>query len=189
MSKDNILDQVHDKDIDMRTRTIWLHGEIDETAFKIFSKNMHMLEKGKGEITIKLCSEGGHVDYGFGIYDLIADSEHFIRVLVETKCESMATVILQAADERVMLKNSRMMLHIGSESYAQDHVINIRRWVGWNDRQEQKCQDIYLKRIKQKKPRYTKKQLQGILAFDTILTPKQSVELGLADRIYKDEEI
>ena len=47
-------------------------------------------------------------------------------------------------------------------------------------------EDMYLKRIKEKKPRYTRKQLQNMLTFDTILNPKKAIELGLADKVYGD---
>lgn len=183
-SKEGIIDQVHEKGLDMRTRTIFLQGDIDEDIYEQFSRNMHLLEKGTGEITIKMCSSGGYVSFGWGIYDLIKTSKHFIRVIVETKCESMATVIIQAADERVMHQNSRMMLHIGSEGYSEDHVENIKRWRQWSEKDENKTQQIYLKRVKEKKPRFTKKKLQELLTFDTILTPKEVVDLGLADKIY-----
>jgi ATP-dependent protease ClpP protease subunit len=186
MSKDNILSQVHNENIDMRRRIIWVHGSVDETTFEKFSKNMHMLEQTSGEITIKFCSEGGHVSYGWGIYDLILLSKNYVKVIVESKCESMATVILQAADERVMLPNSRMMIHVGTEEYAEQHPEDIKRWKEWSEKDETKTEDIYLKRIKEKKPRYTRKQLQNMLTFDTILNPKQAIELGLADKVYGD---
>jgi len=187
MSKDNILSQVHNENIDMRRRIIWIHGSVDESNFEKFSKNMHMLEQTSGEITIRLCSEGGHVSYGWGIYDLILLSKNYIKVIVESKCESMATVILQAADERIMLPNSRMMIHVGTEEYAEQHPEDIKRWKEWSEKDEKKTEDIYLKRIKEKKPRYTRKQLQSMLTFDTILNPKQAIELGLADKVYGDE--
>lgn len=183
-SKEGIIDQVHEKDLDMRTRTIFLQGDIDEDTYETFSKNMHLLEKGTGEITIKMCSGGGHVSYGWGIYDLIKSSKHYIRVIVEAKCESMSTIILQAADERVIHENARMMIHVGSESYEEQHTIDIRRWQAWGDKEEKKTQDIYLARIKEKKPRFTKEKLQKLLEFDTILTPKEAIDLGLLDKIY-----
>lgn len=184
-SKEGIIDQVHDKGLDMRTRTIFLQGDIDEDTYEKFSRNMHLLEKGVGEITIKLCSGGGHVSYGWGIYDLIKESKHFVRVIVESKCESMATIIIQGADERVIHENARMLLHIGSEEYSEDHVENIKRWRAWSDRDEKKTRDIYLTKIKEKKPRYTRKKLDDLLSFDTILSSKEALELGLIDKLYE----
>ena len=181
-NKDSIVDQVHDKGLDMRTRTIFLQGDVDESTYEEFSRNMHLLEKGTGEITIKLCSGGGHVSYGWGIYDLIKESKHFVRIIVEAKCESMATIILQAADERIIHKNARMMIHIGTESYEEQHAMDIRRWQGWGDKEEAKTQEIYLEKIREKKPRFTKKKLQDLLTFDTILGPKEAIELGLLDK-------
>jgi ATP-dependent protease ClpP protease subunit len=183
-TKESIIDQVHDKGLDMRTRTIFLQGDIDEDVYEKFSRNMHLLEKGTGEITIKLCSGGGHVSFGWGIYDLIKESKHFIRVVVEAKCESMATIILQAADERIIHKNARMMIHVGSESYEEQHAVDVRRWQAWGDKEEKKTQEIYLEKIREKKPRYTKEKLQKLLEFDTILSPKEAIALGLLDKVF-----
>lgn len=183
-SKEGIIDQVHDKGLDMRTRTIFLQGDVDEVQYEQFSRNMHLLEKGTGEITIKMCSGGGHVSYGWGIYDLIKSSKHFVRVVVESKCESMATVIIQAADERLIHKNARFMIHYGTESYEEQHAEDVRRWQAWGDKEEKKTQQIYLDRIKEKKPRFTKEKLQKLLEFDTILTPKEAIDLGLLDKVY-----
>ena len=187
MSKDNILSQVHNENIDMRRRIIWVHGSVDDDMFEKFSKNMHMLEQTSGTITIKMCSEGGYVSYGWGIYDLIKASKNYVRVIVETKCESMATVILQAADERVMYPNSRMMIHVGTESYDEQHPEDIKRWKEWGEKDEKKTRDVYMERIKEKRPRYTRKQLNDLLTFDTIMNPKEAIKLGLADKVFGDE--
>lgn len=186
-NKDSIVDQVHDKGLDMRTRTIFLQGDVEESTYEEFSRNMHLLEKGTGQITIKLCSGGGHVSFGWGIYDLIKSSKHFIRIIVEAKCESMATIIVQGADERLIYPNARMMLHIGSEEYPEDHVENIKRWRDWSDKEEKKSREIYLEKIKEKKPRFTRKKLDDLLSFDSILTPKEAIELGLLDGIVGDK--
>jgi ATP-dependent protease ClpP protease subunit len=100
----------------------------------------------------------------------------------------MATIILQAADERVIHKNARMLLHIGSEEYSEDHVENIKRWRDWSDKDEEKTRQIYLKRIKEKKPRFTKKKLSDLLTFDTILSSKECVDFGLVDFVVGIDE-
>jgi ATP-dependent protease ClpP protease subunit len=42
---------------------------------------------------------------------------------------------------------------------------------------------IYLKRIKEKHPKFTRRKLKEMMNFDCILSAKEAVELGLADKI------
>jgi ATP-dependent protease ClpP protease subunit len=176
-------DQFHDKDLHIPTKTMLLEGDVDEDMYKKATKNLHILDQidNNKPITIKMNSSGGEVIQGLAIYDLIKTCKNYVRIIVEGPCESMATVILQAADERVMLQNSHLMLHFGSHEYPSDHPMNIERWKAKVDHDEKVCQDIYLKKIKEKKKRFTKKDLQNLLTFDTILTSKEAITLGLAD--------
>ena len=43
MSKETLIDQIFDKDIDMRGRTIWLYGDVDDDLLKKFSKHHQLL--------------------------------------------------------------------------------------------------------------------------------------------------
>ena len=42
---------------------------------------------------------------------------------------------------------------------------------------------IYLKKIKEKKQRFSKNRLTKLIEHDKILTPDEAVSLGLADKI------
>lgn len=189
-TKDSLVSQIHDRDIDMRARKIFLHGEVDESSLERFSKNMHLLrhrDANQKAITIEICTTGGHVSYGWGIYDLIRESKVHVTVEILSKCESMGTIIVQGADEVIMHKNARFMVHIGSEAYQEDHTINIRRWQEWSDKDEKKTRDIMIAAIKRKKPRFTREKLEKLIMFDTIMTPKEALEYGLIDKIYGED--
>ena len=82
-----------------------------------------------------------------------------------------------------MLPNSYLMVHIGEESTG-GHPQTKKRWDKKYEDDTKTMEDMYLTRIKEKKPRYTRKQLQSLLTFDTIMNPKQAIELGLADKVY-----
>jgi ATP-dependent protease ClpP protease subunit len=186
-TKDSIIGQVHEYDVDMRNRRVFLHGEVDEETLERFSKNMHLLkhrDANQKPITIEICTTGGYVSYGWGIYDLIKESKVWVTVEILSKCESMGTIIVQGADEVIMHKNARFMVHVGTESYAEDHANNIKRWQGWSDKDEKKTQDVMITAIKRKKPRYTREKLQKLIEFDTIMEPKEALEYGLIDKIY-----
>lgn len=188
MSKDNFkenLEMFHDNNVHIPTRSILLSGEITSEKRDEFLKNILSLdEKGK-DITIYLSSEGGYTDQGKSIYDLIRLSNSFIKGIVLDEASSSASFILQACDERIMLPNSYLMVHIGEESTG-GHPQTKKRWDKKYEDDTKTMEDMYLKRIKEKKPRYTRKQLQSMLTFDTILNPKQAIELGLADKVYGD---
>jgi ATP-dependent protease ClpP protease subunit len=62
-------------------------------------------------ITLRINSPGGSVDEGIGIYNAIKDHPAKVTGYVEAAAHSIASVILQAADKRVMAPHSRMMIH------------------------------------------------------------------------------
>jgi len=181
----DIVSVVHEYKIDLSKKQTWIEGEIDEVQADRLSKNLSILDSNQSNkpITIILSSDGGDVNQGLRMYNLIRNCKNYVRIIVEGKAESMASIILQAADERVMLEDSHLMIHIGVEGFAVDHPDNVERWKKKAEEDNKRTEDIYLKRIKQKKKRFTRNELKELLRFDTILSPKQAIELGLADRI------
>jgi ATP-dependent Clp protease protease subunit len=176
---------LHDNNICMSTRTIVFTGEINEDSYDMMMKNIHLLDSTTGTINIKLFSEGGEVIPGLGIYSAIKNCKNHVRIIVYGECSSMASIILQAADERVMDENSHLMIHVGSGQSADpnSHPRNKEAWDRFDQHLEKVCEDILLQKIKQKKKRFTRNQLKSRLQFDTILLPKDALELGLIDHI------
>ena len=185
----DIMDTLHEHKADLSSKRIWLEGEIDEEVSGRFSKNISIMDSNMNgkPITIILNSCGGDVTEGLRIYNLILNCNNFVRVIVEGKAESMASVILQAADERLMLEDSHVVLHMGQEEYDSQHPINVRKWVEKADKDNLRIDGIYLKRIKEKKPKFTKNNLKDLILFDKILSAKETVELGLADKVIQNE--
>lgn len=182
MFKEN-LEMFHSSNIHIPSRSILLSGEINVERRDEFLKNILTLdEKGK-DITIYLSSEGGYTDQGKSIYDLIKSRESNIKGVVLDEASSSASFILQACDERIMFPNSYLMVHIGEEATG-GHPNTKKAWDKKYEEDTKIMEDMYLARIKEKKPRYTRKQLQNLLTFDTILNPKKAIELGLADKVY-----
>ena len=187
----DIISNIHEYKIDVSNKKTWIEGDIDEEQADRLSKNLTILDANQNSkpITIVLNSSGGEVNQGLRIYNLIRNCKNYVRVVVEGKAESMASIILQAADERVLLEDAHLMIHIGIEGFAEDHPENVKRWKAKAEADCKRTEDIYLDKIKQKKKRFTRNQLKEMLNFDTILSPKDAIELGLADRIDKNEKI
>lgn len=176
------LTQFHDNGMYVPTRTIKLYGEIDSSSQEQFITNFHALDQTSGPITIFLCSEGGSVESGLAIYDEIRTSKNLVKIVCQGGVSSMATVILQAGDERIMRPNSYLMLHIGEHDTA-GHPVAKAEWDKLQNRQEEKCISIYLKKIKEKKQRFSKNRLTKMIDHDKIFSPDEAIALGLADKI------
>lgn len=185
MSKDfkEFIDQFHDNNIFIETKTIVVIGEVDEDMFEMLAKNLHALDSKTGEITIKLMSDGGSVSVARGIYDLIRGCKNIVRVICYGEVSSSATIILQAADVRIMAPNSKLMVHYGYES-TPTSIPQIReRTVEQFEIDKKWMEDVYLRKIKEKKPRFTRNQLVAKLKYDTYFNPKEALEIGLIDKI------
>ena len=187
----DIIDIIHDHGIDPSNKKTWIEGDIDEAQADRLSRNLTILDANQNSkpITIVLNSEGGDVTQGLRMYNLIRNCKNYVRIIVEGCAESMASIILQAGDERVFLEDAHIMVHIGVESFAEDHPENVKRRKAKADADGKRMEDIYLARIKQKKKRFSRNDLKELIKFDTILSAQQAIDLGLADRIEKNDKI
>lgn len=177
------LEAFHGTGLYLPTRTLLITGEVNDDLYASTIKNLHALDSTSGTINIKLNSEGGDVIAGRAIYDAIKNCKNHVRITVYGQASSAASFILQSADERIMTESSYLMLHVGEEGHAQNHPKNVRRWDEFYRKLETWMENIYLQKIKQKKKRYTRNQLKSVLLFDTILNPKEALEMGLIDII------
>lgn len=173
-----------DKAICYETKTIKIFGEIDSDMKDIVISNLHILDQKTGEVTILLSSEGGCVTSGLDIVDAIRAMKNHVRIITYGEVSSMASVIFQAADQgkRYMMPNSYLMLHEGSASLSGKKK-DRKEWERLQEWQEKICVDLYLKKIKEQKKRFTRSQLLAKLDKDWVLLPKEAIEYGLADEI------
>lgn len=185
--KDNI-STFHDNGLYIPRRTVDIIGEIDEDKFQQVFKNLHSLDLTTGTINVIINSEGGCFRSGMGIYDAIKGCKNHVRAMVYGSCMSMATVILQGADERLASPNSLFMVHYGSSDRGDDNVVNHDRWNEQDLKDRKNMEDIYYEKIKHKKKRFPRNKLQNMLKFDTILNAKEMLEIGLIDKIEEHYE-
>jgi len=173
----------YERGIHIPSRTLSLIGDITRDSAENIIKGIHLLTGISADpITIILNSEGGEVNQGLAIMDMMQRQSVHITVEVYGEACSMAAVILQAADTRRMAPTSRLMVHVGSESYD-DHASIVKRWVKYNAKEDKICSDKLLDRIREKHPDFSRNKLNKLLEFDTILNAEETVELGLADEV------
>lgn len=188
--KTDELDQWHDYNIYTPARLISLDGDIDLESATEFIKNIRLLDHVTDQdITVLINSNGGSVRQGMAIYDAIKECDSKVITHATGPCYSMAAIIFQAGDERIMSDNATLMIHVGEEGYEPDHPVNIDRWLKESRRLGERADDILFQRIRQKKPRFKKEAFKELLVFDTIYTSTKAVEMGLANRIKEHKEI
>lgn len=157
---------------------------VDSVMAERVIKNLHVLDKvvHTDGITIKMNNIGGDIYHGLAIYDAIITCQNKVRIITYGHAMSMGSLILQAADERVLSPNARMMLHYGQGGIS-DHLKNVYRHTEELKRLDKIINSIYLSKIKETKTRFTMKNLEDKMNFDWFLSPEEALEYGLCDRI------
>ena len=99
------------------------------------------------------------------------------------RVRSMGTIILQAADERLISPDCLFLIHYGKAGadleHSHDFLAFAEHWRSINKRME----DIYIEKIREKKPRFSIHKLREMMMFDLYMKTEEAVEIGLADGI------
>lgn len=178
-----------ENDVDIETRTIWLgsvaneHSDEPGVEFQMaerFIKQIKFLESlGSDPITILMNNPGGDVYHGLAIFDSIRYSPCDTTIVVYGHAFSMGSVILQAATRRVMMPNSTMMIHTGTDGLSPDtHAKDFYRVAEEGQRLDQVTSTLLWV-----KSRLESAELEKLLQFDTFLSPEKALELGFIDEI------
>lgn len=188
-----VIELFHGHDLYLPARTIFLgsvstpdgyESGVDARMAEAFLKNLHVLEfmNPDAPVDVVMDNPGGDVYHGLAIYDAIRMSPCEVTVKARGYAMSMGSIILQAADRRLMSPNAVQMIHYGTDSithHAKTVAVRAREGERINDWMEL----MYLARIHEKRPSFTLGQLKEMLAFDKFLTAQESIDLGLADEI------
>jgi ATP-dependent Clp protease protease subunit len=191
VNRDDV-DKFHEYGLYIPTRTIYMgsetysedgEGGVDGLMAERFVKNITVLETISSEpITILMNNIGGDEYHGFAIYDSILMSKSHITIKVVGHAMSMGSIILQAADKRIMMPTSRQMIHYGTWG-CHNHAKTAQKWAQEGLKIDKWMEKMYLVKIQQKHPDYKMEDLQKMLDHDTFLTASESIKLGLADEI------
>lgn len=190
------VDKFHDYSLYIPQRTIFMgseefsieHGEsgTDGLMAERVLKNLTILEAlNQNPITIIMNNIGGDEYHGLAIYDAIKACKSHVTIRVHGHAMSMGSIILQAADVRIMAPNSRQMIHYGTWSFD-GHAKTGQKWAKEFDKLDSWMEQMYLFKIHEKIPNFPIQKLKKMLDHDTFLTPEESITLGLADKILGD---
>ena len=162
------------------TRTLSVVGEVGDEMLSAFIPSFRQLDSKKGKITIVLSSDGGFMTAGFAVFDEIMRSKNdAIRIEGTGRIESMAVLILQAANERVLSPNCTLMIHNGSSGMpdATDPYM-ARSFINETIR----LHKVYCEIISERTG-LSYKKIRKLCQSETYLSAEKAVEMGFADRI------
>lgn len=146
-------------------------------------KGLTFLEKiSRDPITIQMNNPGGEWYSGIGIYNKIKCSDCYVTIIIYGCAMSMGSIILQAGDMRVVSEDATIMIHDGNDSITGE-AKTVEAWAKQSFKLRKRMYEIYYKSIKAKKPRMTLKKIEKMCMHDYILNAKETVSLGLADKI------
>lgn len=196
------LSNIHDYNIDIENREIYLHSyfneENDESGVDyrsaiIFEKNLRYLNLlSLDPILVHMHLPGGDWQDCLGIYDAIKASKSKVIIVASAKVESSSTVLLQAADLRILTSNTNFLVHYGSISVDNEHKAALSM-VQWSEKESEKMIDIFTEKCmnsiiskeKNWKRMMARKHIVSQLATkrDWILTADEAIRYGFADGI------
>lgn len=177
----------HTTGLYLPTRTMIIEGDSTSSTEDIYGavKNLHILDSlaSQSEITILMNSDGGDNTLGYMLYDAIKSCKNHVKMIVYGNASSMGSIVLQAADERILMPHTHVMIHFGEVGLPMQHPKSAEAWLNHYKQMDKQNLQILFDRIKEKKPRFTLDKLKELCEHDTVLTAKEAVELGLADKI------
>lgn len=181
-----------DQSLDIETRTLYMGSigktvddyepGVDNQMAEYFIKGMYLLEKhsAEKEINIIMNNPGGDWIHGMAIFDAIHNSTCYCTIKVYGHAMSMGSIILQAADHRIMMPNSRFMIHYGYNGMS-GHAKIFEKWSEEGKRLHYEMENLYISRMLEKI------ETDGIVKYSkslsTIMNRQKKFEIPPAENV------
>lgn len=209
MNSDDIYD-IQEFGLDLDNREIWLTPDpslnvgAGEESTEVgvewimaakFLKNLRILQNSTNHdepILIHMKTNGGIHEEGMAIFDAISACPCPVTILSYTHARSMSSIILQAADKRVLMPNSCFMFHEG-ENMVSGTDKQVRTWVKWGEFGTKKMLDLYVHVMTREgcweDARLARQWLIDEMndKEDVYLTAKEAIKNGFADEIFNGD--
>jgi ATP-dependent protease ClpP protease subunit len=131
----------------------------------------------RGTLTLRMNTEGGEVFDGLAIYSALKQRKGKVRVVIDSLAASIGSVIAMAADEVVMAKNARLMIH-EAQGVAMGDASDMAKMGALLDDASDNIAGIYAERTGTESGEWRER-----MRAETWIGAEEAVELGLADEI------
>lgn len=194
--------EIHNYGIDVKNREIYINeyddsGEsagVDHRMVQNFIKNINFLSaQNKDPITVHLQTVGGCWYSGMGIYDAIKNCKCKITIVGYSQVCSMGTVIMQAANKRLLTAHAIFMVHWGSSDIS-GHYLSSQNLASFEKQLGEKMVDLYVEKCVKglffKEREYSASKVKAYLKRklnngDWYMTPEDAIYYGFIDGVYK----
>jgi ATP-dependent protease ClpP protease subunit len=198
-----MISDINSYGVDVKNRELFLHSYVansdedpgvDYKMASCFYKNIRLLDNLSNDpILIHMHSVGGNWNDGMTIFDSIMMAKSYITILAYGQAESMSSIILQAADNRVMMPHAYFMCHFGSSGYGGNYL-DVQKGAAFEKRQTETMLDIYAEGCKDGKyfkEHYNEPDFDKVKNYlkrkfkdgDWFLDANESVYYGFADLV------
>lgn len=198
---DNDIYYIHNFNIDIPNREIYLHshidgvdeGGVDYRSAITFEKNIRYLDMlSQDPIIIHMHLPGGDWQDCLGIYDTLKHTKSKTIIIAYAKVESSSSVLLQGANLRILMPNTNFLIHYGSITVDNEHKAALST-IHWSEKESDKMIEMFTEKCihskvaeeKKWKKINIKKHIITQLATkrDWILTADEAVYYGFADGV------
>lgn len=200
-SPEQIISEIHDYQINLASREIYLHSHLDAeddpgVEYKMavtFVKNLHMLDaQGQGNVLVHMHTDGGVWSDGMAIFNSVRFARSPVTMLAYAQASSMGGVVLQAADKRVLMPDCELMVHHGSIT-VDENTVAAKSAIDQNERFCKRMLQVFGERAVHapyfKERKYTLRRTMNFIDSkirqlgDWFLTAEEAVYYGFADGI------
>lgn len=167
----------------MKTKRIFLIGDIDSELYENFTKELREFERTNvDKVIVELTSEGGDPYSSLAFYSRIRESSCNIHIVARGYVASAAVLVLAAGDYRAMSKETWVMVHEETEEIslevhkAEAAVLQMRNMENQADRLLAARSDLTAeewKRYHRDTTYFTADECLGIGLIDEVLYEKE----------------
>ncbi|WP_405676790.1 Clp protease ClpP [Streptomyces sp. NBC_01511] len=157
--------------------TLHLYGEIGAWGITASDLIEELKYVTSPQLTVHLSSPGGEIFEGIAVYNALRSHPSSVTVRVDSLAASIASVILQAGDRRVMQPFSQVMIHEGSGLCWGD-AADMLEMAELLDRQSDNIAAVYAER-----GGGTPESWRDLMRAESWFTAEEAVTAGLADEV------
>lgn len=165
------------KNLSSEDTELLIYDEISFYGVSAGQFTKDLAEISTPNLTVRLNSPGGDVFDGIAIYNALRQHPAHVTTKVDSLAASIASVIAQAGDKRVMMPKGQMMIHEASGLMV-GNAEEMMNFAALLDKQSELIASIYADRSGSKSADF-----RDLMKAETWLSDQETVDLGLADAI------
>jgi len=169
--------------VSLRERRLFLVGDVDEELFKAFITAFSVMDTFEAPIYITFHSNGGSMEIGMAIYDAIRTARNHVTMDVAGAASSIGALILQAADTRRMMPESRIMIHQGKLFISGENQFQAHEMLEHAEDLKENNERYYNVLANSSKGKMSHSDVVKACKKDTYYDAQQAIDLGLVDEI------